>query len=163
MVKLRRLYGQIAVSRSDPLQGSDKNRAGRWNISVGQLVWRGLIICRVVGNTEVELKLYKLRPKWSKIRRRLYANHSGGYMPRTTTMPFLGRTLCRGPTKTLIASLFWPNLNNKTKLNAARLSATSTKTTEKLQYLQSTGTYRSSVAKRKDKTTYPDSDWSHVW
>ena len=29
MVKLRRLYGQIAVSRSDPLQGSDKNRAGR--------------------------------------------------------------------------------------------------------------------------------------
>ena len=29
MVKLRRLYGKIAVSRSDPLQGSDKNRAGR--------------------------------------------------------------------------------------------------------------------------------------
>ena len=31
MARLRRLYGksQKAVSRSDPLQGSDKNRAGR--------------------------------------------------------------------------------------------------------------------------------------
>ena len=41
MVKLRRLYGQIAVSRSDPLQGSDKNRAGRqhyfcWSASVNR-------------------------------------------------------------------------------------------------------------------------------
>ena len=36
---------------------------------------------------------YELRPKWSN-------NHGGGYMPRTRTkVPFLGRTLYRGPTK----------------------------------------------------------------
>ena len=49
--------------------------------------------------------------------------------------------------KSLIASIFWPNFNNKTKLKAARFSATSTKTTEKLQFLQSPGLYHSSVAK----------------
>ena len=37
---------------------------------------------------------YELRPKWSN-------KTGGGYMPRTRPkMPFLGRTLCRGPTKT---------------------------------------------------------------
>ena len=51
---LRRLHVNFkkAVSGSDPLQGSDKNWAGRRNISVGQLVRRGLGICRVMGNTE---------------------------------------------------------------------------------------------------------------
>ena len=49
--------------------------------------------------------------------------------------------------KSFIASIFWPNFNNKTKLKAARFSATSTKTTEKLQHRQSPGLYRSSFAK----------------
>ena len=72
MVKLRRLYGQIAVSRSDPLQGSDKNRAGRQagnNISAVRTVWRGIRICTVIhgehwGVEAFELILYELRPKW---------------------------------------------------------------------------------------------------
>ena len=99
----RRLYAktcQKAVSRSDPLQGSDKNRAGRWNISVGQLVRRGLRICRVMGNTEAwkQLNWYSTNSDLT-VTAEVICQHGGGYMPRLAKKQFLGRALCRGPTK----------------------------------------------------------------
>ena len=48
----------------------------------------------------VELILYELRPKWCKIAEVIWKD-CGGYMVTRAKMPFLGRTLCRGPTKTL--------------------------------------------------------------
>ena len=74
-----RLYAnncQIAISRSNPLQGSDKNRAGRQNISVGQSVWGVLRICTVMGNTEAwkQLNWYSPNSDLTVTRRwRLYA------------------------------------------------------------------------------------------
>ena len=46
----------------------------------------------------VELILYELRPKWCKIAEVIWKD-CGGYMVTIAKMPFLGRTLCRGPTK----------------------------------------------------------------
>ena len=45
----------------------------------------------------VELILYELRPKWCKIAEVIWKD-CGGYMVTRAKMPFLGRTLCRGPT-----------------------------------------------------------------
>ena len=41
--------------------------------------------------------LYELRPKWCKIAEVIWKD-CGGYMVTRAKMPFLGRTLYRGPT-----------------------------------------------------------------
>ena len=84
------------------------------NISVGQPVWRGVRECTVMGNTEAwkQLNWYSTNSDLSGRLRRLHGV-CGGYMS-TLRKQFLGRTLCRGPTK-------------KTKIN---FSSESVKTNE---------------------------------
>ena len=54
MVKLRRLYGKIAVSRSDPLQGSDK-------YSVNLVLLTGVAIVDNPGQSKCSVNTYPLR------------------------------------------------------------------------------------------------------
>ena len=78
---------QIAISMSNPLQGSDKNRAGRQNISVGQPLWGGLRICTVMGNTEAwkQLNWYSTNSDLTVPAEVIcQQQYSGGYMPIDT-------------------------------------------------------------------------------